>query len=120
MSATDIRQVNNDGKTPQEPFTEQHTDLMEKGGKWMKETATQCMIVAALIATIMFAAAFTLPGGNNSHEDGHPIFLKRSVFIVFAVTDAISLCTSLQLPYLLSWPFSLHVIQKTIFWHLYL
>ncbi|KAL1825275.1 hypothetical protein ACET3Z_012053 [Daucus carota] len=93
VSPTDRRQVNNDNKTPQELFTEQHADLMEKGEKWMKETAAQCMIVAALIATIMFAAAFTLPGGNNS-EDGHPIFLKRSAFIVFAVTDAISLCTS--------------------------
>lgn len=93
VSPTDRRQLNNEGKTSQELFTEQHADLMVKGEIWMKETASQCMIVAALIATIMFAAAFTLPGGNNG-DTGHPIFVKRSAFIVFAVTDAISLCTS--------------------------
>nr|XP_017240188.1 PREDICTED: ankyrin repeat-containing protein At3g12360-like [Daucus carota subsp. sativus] len=43
--------------------------------------------------TIMFAAAFTLPGGNNG-DTGHPIFLKKSAFIVFVVADAVSLCTS--------------------------
>ncbi|KAL8093744.1 uncharacterized protein LOC141692785 [Apium graveolens] len=93
VSPADRRQVNNEGKTPQELFTEQHADLMEKGESWMKETASQCMIVAALIATIMFAAAFTLPGGTND-DNGKPIFGKRRAFIVFAVTDAISLCTS--------------------------
>lgn len=84
---------NKQGKTPQALFTKEHAELMEKGEAWMKNTSSQCMVVAALIATIMFAAAFTLPGGNNS-ENGNPIFLNKSAFIVFVITDAISLFTS--------------------------
>ncbi|KAK1355208.1 PGG domain-containing protein [Heracleum sosnowskyi] len=84
---------NKQGKTPQGLFSDQHAELMEKGERWMKETSSQCMVVAALIATIMFAAAFTLPGGNNQ-ENGHPIFKQNSAFIVFVITDAISLFSS--------------------------
>ncbi|KAL8093773.1 uncharacterized protein LOC141688810 [Apium graveolens] len=84
---------NKQGQTPHDLFTEEHADLMEKGERWMKETAAQCMVVAALIATIMFAAAFTLPGGNDQNS-GHPIFKHKSAFIVFVITDAVSLFSS--------------------------
>ncbi|XP_035545898.1 uncharacterized protein LOC109004066 [Juglans regia] len=57
--------TNNDGLTPRQLFTKNHKNLMEKGEKWMKGTATSCTVVGALIATIMFAAAFTVPGGND-------------------------------------------------------
>ncbi|WOG94122.1 hypothetical protein DCAR_0313415 [Daucus carota subsp. sativus] len=93
VNLVDRRKVNKQGKSPQELFTDEHTKLMEKGETWMRQTAAQCMVVAALIATIMFAAAFTLPGGNND-DNGHPILMKKSAFKVFVVTDAISLCTS--------------------------
>ncbi|XP_063946358.1 uncharacterized protein LOC108212983 [Daucus carota subsp. sativus] len=89
----DRRQLNKEGKTPQVLFTEQHADMVEKGEIWMKHTAAQCMVVATLIATIMFAAAFTLPGGNNG-DNGHPIFRKKTIFIIFVVADATSLCAS--------------------------
>ncbi|GKC86250.1 ankyrin repeat-containing domain, PGG domain protein, partial [Tanacetum coccineum] len=56
---------NKDGLTPHELFTKEHKDLVAKGEEWMKGTASQCMVVAALIATIVFAAAFTVPGGYN-------------------------------------------------------
>ncbi|XP_063945559.1 ankyrin repeat-containing protein NPR4-like isoform X3 [Daucus carota subsp. sativus] len=84
---------NKQGKTPQDLFTEQHAELMEKGETWMKDTAAQCMVVAALIATMTFAAAFTLPGGTNG-DNGQPIFKDRSAFIVFIITDAVSLFSS--------------------------
>ena len=61
-----------DGKTAQDIFTEQHKDLLENSEKWMKDTSNSSMVVTALIATIMFAAAYTVPGGNN--ESGIPIF----------------------------------------------
>lgn len=48
------------GKTAEDVFMEQHKDLLEKREQWMKVTANSCMVVAALIATIMFAAAFTV------------------------------------------------------------
>ncbi|KAK1355080.1 PGG domain-containing protein [Heracleum sosnowskyi] len=94
MVQPSLREMKNEqGKTPPELFSEQHADLMNKGESWMKETASQCMVVAALITTIMFAAAFTLPGGNNS-DNGHPMFKNQSAFMVFVITDAISLFSS--------------------------
>ncbi|KAM1491319.1 hypothetical protein PS1_023788 [Malus domestica] len=74
-------------------FTEEHKELHEKGEKWMKDTASSYIIVSALIITIMFAAAFTVPGGNNQ-ETGLPIFLNEKLFMVFVVSDAISLFSS--------------------------
>ena len=81
--------VNADGKKPSELFTEQHANMVKEGEKWMKDTATSGSFVAALIVTIMFAAAFTIPGGNN--EKGAPIFLGNDLFTVFILSDSISL-----------------------------
>ncbi|XP_059434765.1 ankyrin repeat-containing protein At5g02620-like [Corylus avellana] len=80
-------------ETPWESFTKNHEKLKEQGEKWMKDTANYCMLVAALIATVVFAAAFTVPGGNNQ-EIGIPIFLKRKWFLVFFISDAIALVSS--------------------------
>ncbi|CAN6708865.1 unnamed protein product [Malus baccata var. baccata] len=74
-------------------FTLNHKELHEKGQKWMKDTASSYIIVNALIITIMFAAAFTVPGGNNQ-ETGFPVFLNEKLFMVFIVSDAISLFSS--------------------------
>ena len=54
---------------------ETHKELVDKGEKWMKEIATSCTVVGALIITIMFAAAITIPGGNDSNT-GLPLFLN--------------------------------------------
>ncbi|PWA68467.1 ankyrin repeat-containing domain, PGG domain protein [Artemisia annua] len=84
---------NKDGLTPRELFTEEHQHLMIKGEEWMKSTASQCMVVATLIATIVFAAAFTVPGGYNQNN-GIPMFNQKLTFVVFVVADAISLFLS--------------------------
>jgi len=73
---------NSKGKTPKEIFTETHTNLQKDGEKWMKDTANYCMLVATLIATVIFAAAFTVPGGSNQ-DTGTPIFLKSKWLTVF-------------------------------------
>ncbi|GJX42086.1 ankyrin repeat-containing domain, PGG domain protein [Tanacetum coccineum] len=80
---------NSDGQTPYELFTKEHKELVTLGERWMKETASQCMVVATLIATIVFAAAFTVPGGYGQNN-GNPIFQSKATFIVFVVADAIS------------------------------
>ncbi|RYQ81460.1 hypothetical protein Ahy_Scaffold1g107381 isoform C [Arachis hypogaea] len=84
---------NQDGKKPREIFMEQHKELAKEGEKWAKETAGAFSIVGTLITTILFAAAFTLPGGNNQHN-GEPMFLHDWAFNVFIVADAISLFAS--------------------------
>lgn len=90
---------NNEGKTPRALFTEEHKDLLEKAEKWMKDTANSCMIVATLITTVVFAAVFTVPGGNvsdiASSKEGIPIFLNTTSFTVFAVADALALFSSI-------------------------
>ncbi|GLT34791.1 hypothetical protein SLA2020_092870 [Shorea laevis] len=76
-------------KTPYEVFSESHKELVQEGGKWMKETASSFIIVGTLIVTIMFAAAFTVPGGNDQNS-GFPIFLRKRSFMIFIISDAIS------------------------------
>ncbi|XP_060675787.1 ankyrin repeat-containing protein ITN1 [Ziziphus jujuba] len=79
--------------TPDELFTEEHKNLLIEAERWMKDTATSCTVVGALIVTIMFAAAFTVPGGNNQ-DSGFPIFLNKQTFEIFIISDALSLFSS--------------------------
>ncbi|TYJ30772.1 hypothetical protein E1A91_A06G152700v1, partial [Gossypium mustelinum] len=81
------------GRTPRMLFTEEHAKLVKEGEKWMKSTASSCMLVATLITTMMFAAIFTVPGGNDN-EKGTPIFLEATSFVIFAVSDALALFSS--------------------------
>ncbi|XP_076923386.1 uncharacterized protein LOC143585497 [Bidens hawaiensis] len=80
-------------ETPDMVFTKEHKDLVKEGEQWMKTTAESCSITAALITTIVFAAAITVPGGSHQ-EKGIPLFGKKSAFIVFAISVAISLFAS--------------------------
>ncbi|GKV48115.1 hypothetical protein SLEP1_g54949 [Rubroshorea leprosula] len=82
--------VNHSGETPQQVFSRDHKQLKKEGEEWMKQTAQSCTVVCAFIVTIMFAAAFTVPGGSNQ-DSGIPIFLHRRLFMVFILSDAISL-----------------------------
>ncbi|XP_031262227.1 ankyrin repeat-containing protein NPR4-like isoform X2 [Pistacia vera] len=86
-------QRNESNKTPRQVFTKSHKDLVTEGEKWMKETAKNCTVVAALIITVVFAAAFTVPGGNDC-DKGTPIFLHKPSFIVFVISDSVALFTS--------------------------
>ncbi|GJY09173.1 ankyrin repeat-containing domain, PGG domain protein, partial [Tanacetum coccineum] len=81
------KRKNKDGLTPHELY------LVAKGEDWMKGTASQFMVVAELLATIVFAAAFTVPGSYNQ-TNGIPIFKSEATFMVFVVADAISLFSS--------------------------
>jgi len=90
---SDIEWQNDADETPKAVFTKEHRKLVVDGDKWMKDTANSCTIPAILIATVVFAAAITVPGGNNS-ADGLPIFSNEVAFTIFLVFDAISLFTS--------------------------
>ncbi|KAJ9559326.1 hypothetical protein OSB04_013940 [Centaurea solstitialis] len=107
---------NKAGHTPRQLFIENHQNMVSDGEKWMKDTASQCMVVAALITTVVFAAAFTFPGGYD--ENGLPIFLKDGPFIGFIIFDAVSLIF-LQLLSLCSYPSLLLVTLTKISEHHY-
>ncbi|XP_026412599.1 uncharacterized protein LOC113308343 isoform X1 [Papaver somniferum] len=98
MSENDKFKRNKKGETAHFLFTEEHKKLVKEGEDWMKDTSGSCMIVTALIATVAFAAAFTVPGGNisdsNSTKNGTPVFLGQASFTVFVVADALALTSS--------------------------
>ncbi|XP_073043922.1 uncharacterized protein [Primulina eburnea] len=85
---------NSDGKMPSMVFTEEHKNLVVEGEQWLKDTAKSCTFATTLIATVVFAAAITVPGGSSTHT-GLPIFEKKTPFVVFAVSNALSLCSSM-------------------------
>ncbi|KAI3830755.1 hypothetical protein MKX03_000715 [Papaver bracteatum] len=88
---------NKDGETPKEVFTREHKDLLKIAEAYMIRTAESCLVVAALVATVAFAAAITLPGGTFSDDadfKGKPILLGKQSFFVFMVADALALFSS--------------------------
>ncbi|KAJ0007450.1 hypothetical protein Pint_29131 [Pistacia integerrima] len=89
-------QQNKSNKTPRQVFTESHKNLVREGEKWMKETASSCTIVAALIITVVFTAVFTVPSGDDSAK-GTPILMHKPSFMVFVISDAFALFTSASL-----------------------
>ncbi|ONK74864.1 uncharacterized protein A4U43_C03F10910 [Asparagus officinalis] len=54
-------------------------------------------IVAVLIATVTFAAAFTLPGGyeNDGPDRGMAILGKKTTFKAFLISDALAMVSSI-------------------------
>ncbi|KZV43899.1 hypothetical protein F511_37875 [Dorcoceras hygrometricum] len=88
------KKENSDGKMPSMVFTEEHKNLVVEGEQWLKDTAKSCTFTAALIATVVFAAAITVPGGSST-KTGLPIFEEKSPFVVFAISNAFSLCSAM-------------------------
>ncbi|XXG89569.1 hypothetical protein AAC387_Pa12g1540 [Persea americana] len=84
--------LNKEGKTPKEVFTVQHTELIKAGGEWLTHTSESCSVVAALIATVAFASAITVPGGVKA--GGEPTFEGKPAFNLFAISSLVALCFS--------------------------
>ncbi|XP_078150827.1 ankyrin repeat-containing protein At2g01680-like [Carex rostrata] len=75
--------------------------IMEVKNLTQKYTSNTSL-VAALLATITFAAAFTLPGGfsSDSSDAGQPLFARKAAFQVFLISDTIAMCSSLAVAFL--------------------
>ncbi|CAA3032576.1 ankyrin repeat-containing ITN1-like isoform X2 [Olea europaea subsp. europaea] len=88
-------ELNSHNKTPKILFTEEHEKLAKKAEDWMKNTAGSSMIVATLIAAVMFTTAFTVPGGNKN-DTGMPTMLEtqRIPFLIFMISNALSMFSS--------------------------
>nr|XP_048320516.1 ankyrin repeat-containing protein ITN1-like [Ziziphus jujuba var. spinosa] len=82
------------GQTAQEFFEKSHADLLKEAQNWLKRTSESCSVIAVLIATVAFTAAYTVPGGSNQ-STGLPILLHDPFFVVFTVMDVLSLVSSL-------------------------
>ncbi|QHO07026.1 hypothetical protein HN51_065772 [Arachis hypogaea] len=59
----------------------------------MKSTAQNCMLISTVIATGVFAASITIPGGLDD-KSGKPNYLKKPPFLVFAISDAVAFISS--------------------------
>lgn len=82
---------NSKSMTPAQQFTRDHRELVIEGEKWMKETASSCTVVGALIVTMTFAAAFTVPGGTDQ-DTGFPMFLdKKNIHGLHTIRCSIAL-----------------------------
>nr|TKR66331.1 ankyrin repeat-containing protein [Populus alba] len=84
---------NKERKTAEELFKESHKDQLKNAQTWIKETTQSCSTVAALVATVVFAAAYTVPGGSD--KNGTPNFINSPYFLLFTVSDVLSLASSL-------------------------
>uniref|UniRef100_A0A803MVP1 PGG domain-containing protein n=2 Tax=Chenopodium quinoa TaxID=63459 RepID=A0A803MVP1_CHEQI len=77
-------------------------------------------IVAALLATITFAAGFTLPGGVDD-KTGIANLATKAPFIVFLLADAYALCSSMLVLFGLIWsmasnrPMAYLLVDRSIF-----
>ncbi|XP_031279200.1 ankyrin repeat-containing protein NPR4-like [Pistacia vera] len=83
---------NKNNMTAEKLFEEKHKEKLNDAKKWVKKVASSCSVVAVLVASVVFAAAYTVPGGTNKR--GLPNFLDSSLFLVFTIMDVISLASS--------------------------
>ncbi|XVE80936.1 hypothetical protein DITRI_Ditri15bG0021600 [Diplodiscus trichospermus] len=86
-----LKERNTEKKIPREVFDDEHKELVKEGEKWMRDTASSCMVVDALIITMVFAAIIAVPGNN---EKGIPNFRHETLFKVFVISDAAALFSS--------------------------
>ncbi|KAL9416217.1 hypothetical protein AB3S75_039416 [Citrus x aurantiifolia] len=85
---------NNMGFIPEELFSIANNELRAQSKQWLIHTTEGCSVVAVLIATVAFAAAYTVPGGSNENT-GYPILINHPFFVAFTVSDVLSLTFSL-------------------------
>lgn len=93
MNLEIFSRINKDGKTAEEVFIETHDALVKDGSNWLTNTSQSCSVVAALVATVAFASASTVPGGVDQ-DSGFPVLSRRPAFQLFAISSLVALCFS--------------------------
>ncbi|XP_057950890.1 ankyrin repeat-containing protein ITN1-like [Malania oleifera] len=89
-----INHQNDNMQTAEALFENTTLELHNEAKDWLYRTAERCSTLAALIATLAFAAAYTVPGGPNQ-STGLPILSSRPFFLVFTMADGLSLAFAL-------------------------
>ncbi|KAK4256159.1 hypothetical protein QN277_009063 [Acacia crassicarpa] len=107
---------NVDKLTARELFDLEHSEMLEKAQEWIKGTAQSCSAVSVLVATVVFAAAYAVPGGTNDH--GVPNLIHSPLFLFFTVMDVVGLATSLisvmMFLSILTSPFQMQEFHKSL------
>ncbi|KAB2600881.1 ankyrin repeat-containing protein [Pyrus ussuriensis x Pyrus communis] len=86
---------NKKDQTAEELFNYQHNGLLGSAQEWVKETAQSCSTVAVLVSTVVFAAAYAIPGGT-SDQNGLPLFRDDPLFLFFTCMDVVGIACSLS------------------------
>ncbi|KAH9764610.1 ANK REP REGION domain-containing protein [Citrus sinensis] len=110
-----VVKINKNKKRAFYPFWE----YLEENVFGVEKASEYHLVVAALIATVTFAAAFTLPGGYKSDTEDGPnrgtaILNKNVAFQAFVISDAIAMVLSLS-AVLFHFFLSLKLFEKSIF-----
>ncbi|KAI3440736.1 ANK_REP_REGION domain-containing protein [Psidium guajava] len=77
-----------------------------ENAEWMKDEVNTRLLVATLVATVTFAAGFTLPGGYNASNDPRPgmaAMLHNRVFQVFVIANMLAMYSSILGVVVLLW-----------------
>jgi hypothetical protein len=93
----------NDTYNLHEQTKDRVTSESRKDIKMLTQTYTgNTSLVAILIATITFAAAFTLPGGysNDAGSEGLPIMARKVAFQAFFISDSLAMFSSLAVAFI--------------------
>ncbi|XP_048137961.1 protein ACCELERATED CELL DEATH 6-like [Rhodamnia argentea] len=79
---------------------------LRENAEWMKDQVDTRLLVATLVATVTFAAGFTLPGGYNASDDPRPgtaTMLHHRVFQVFVISNMLAMYSSILAVVVLLW-----------------
>ncbi|KAI4353986.1 hypothetical protein L6164_002900 [Bauhinia variegata] len=57
-----VIQCNDDNLTAQDLFLKEHESMLIEARNWIKDTAQSCSTLAVLVATVVYAAAYSTPG----------------------------------------------------------
>ncbi|MBA0627095.1 hypothetical protein Godav_004646 [Gossypium davidsonii] len=59
---------NKDNMTADQLFNDRHKDQLQDAQEWVKNTSESCSTVAVLVAGVVFAAAYSAPGGFHDTD----------------------------------------------------
>ncbi|XP_008245687.1 PREDICTED: protein ACCELERATED CELL DEATH 6-like [Prunus mume] len=81
------------------------TDLKLPNEESIKDRVNTLLVVATLVATMAFAAGFTMPGGNNGDapQEGMAILLTNAMFQAFVICNTIAMYTAILVAVCLIW-----------------
>ncbi|RWR75627.1 hypothetical protein CKAN_00401800 [Cinnamomum micranthum f. kanehirae] len=84
---------NNKGKTAKEVLHQEHKEMVKEGAQWLINTSQSCSVVAALIASVAYASATTVPGGLKEGT-AIPLLRGQPAFNIFIISSLLALCLS--------------------------
>ncbi|GMI77499.1 hypothetical protein like AT3G18670 [Hibiscus trionum] len=88
-----IMHINQKNNSADQLFKDKHREQLKAAQDWVKNTSQSCSTVAILVATVVFTAAYTAPGGFL--QNGSPILLDKPLYSFFTVMDVAGLASSL-------------------------